>query len=55
MALDCQDQAALDELYSRLIELDDDVDTVQQASLAADQAILEVRETRRVEGISCSG
>lgn len=55
VALDRQDQAALDELYPKLVELDDDVDTVQQASLAADQAILEVRETRQAEGISCKG
>ena len=53
VALDRQDQAALDELYPKLVELDNDVDTVQQASLAADQAILEVREARQDEGISC--
>ena len=55
VALDRQDQAALDELYPKLVELDDDIDTVQQASLAADQAILKVREARRDEGISCKG
>ena len=53
MALDRQDQAALDELYPKLVGLDDDIDTVQPASLAADQAILEVRDARRDEGISC--
>jgi hypothetical protein len=55
VAVDRQDQAAADEMYGTLVELDDDVGTVQQASLVADQAILEVRETRRVEGISCKG
>lgn len=55
VALDRQDQATLDELYPQLVELDDDIDTVQQASLAADQSILEVREARRDEGISCKG
>jgi hypothetical protein len=53
VALDRQDQAALDELYPKLVGLDDDIDTVQPASLAADQAILEVRDARRDEGISC--
>ena len=52
---DRQDQATLDPLYAKLVELDDDVDTVQQASLTADQAILEVRDARRDEGISCTG
>ena len=55
VALDRRDQATLDPLYAKLVELDDDVDTVQQASLAADQAILEVRETRQAEGIACRG
>jgi hypothetical protein len=55
VALDRRDQAVLDEVYPKLVELDDDVDTVQQASVAADQAILEVRAARRDEGISCSG
>jgi len=53
VALDLRDQTALDDLYPSLVELDDDVDTVQQASLTADQAILEVRAARRDEGISC--
>ena len=54
VALDRQDQATLDELYPTLVELDDDIDTVQQASLTADKAILEVRDARRDEGISCA-
>lgn len=55
VAVDRQDQANAEELFPQLIELDDDIDTVQQASLAADQAILEVREVRRAEGLSCKG
>ena len=55
VALDRQDQAAMDELYPKLVEMDDDIDTAQQASLAADQAILEVRAARQDEGISCKG
>ena len=55
VALDRQDQTALDELYPKLVELDNDIDTVQQASVAADKAILEVRDARRDEGISCEG
>ena len=53
VAVDQQDQNTANELFAGLTELDDDVDTVQQAGLAADQAILEVREARSDEGISC--
>ena len=55
VAVDQKDQKTANELFAGLTELDDDVDTVQQTSLAADQAILEVREARRDEGISCKG
>ncbi len=53
VAVDTKDQAAAESLFAELVDLDDDVDTVQQASVAADQAILEIRETRSDEGISC--
>ncbi|MGB5161137.1 MAG: hypothetical protein WBP10_15270 [Thermoanaerobaculia bacterium] len=53
VAVDSQDQAAAESLFAELVDLDDDVDTVQQASVAADQAILKVREARTAEGISC--
>lgn len=53
VAVDQKDQKTANELFAGLTELDDDVDTVQQASVVADQAILEVREARSDEGISC--
>ncbi len=53
VAVDSQDQAEADGLFSELVDLDDDIDTPQQASVAADQAILQVREARSDEGISC--
>lgn len=52
--LDRKDQAALDALYPTLVELDSEVDTTQQASLEADKAILEIRDVRREEGITCA-
>jgi hypothetical protein len=55
VAVDSKDQAGAESLFAELVDLDDDVDTVQQASVAADQAILKIRETRRTEGISCEG
>lgn len=51
--LDRKDQAAATRLYEQLIPLDDDVDTLQQAGLMADQAILEVRRVRQYEGVTC--
>ena len=45
------EQAAL--LFEELVILDDDIDNVQQAGIETDNAILEVREIRRDEGISC--
>ena len=53
VAVDSKDQAAAESLFAELVDLDDDVDTVQQASVAADQAILKIRETRSAEEISC--
>ncbi|MGB5340756.1 MAG: hypothetical protein WBP67_01560 [Thermoanaerobaculia bacterium] len=53
VAVDQQDQKTANELFAGLTDLDDDVDTVQQASVAADQAILKIRETRSAEEISC--
>ncbi len=51
--LDRKNQAEAERLYEALIPLDDDVDTIQQASLMADQALLEVRRVRREEGGHC--
>jgi len=53
VALDQKDQTTAEEYFARIIPLDDHVDTVQQAGLVADQAILEIRNTRDNEGISC--
>lgn len=53
VAVDQKDRAAAEDYFEAITPLDDDVDTVQQASLVADQAILEVRSTRNNEGISC--
>lgn len=53
-ALDLRDTVTAERLFSELIELDNDVDTPQQASLLADQALLEIRNTRRNEGITCN-
>jgi outer membrane lipoprotein SlyB len=53
VAVDSKDQATAESLFAELVDLDDDVDTVQQASVAADQAILKIRETRSAEEISC--
>lgn len=53
VAVDSQDQAGADGLFNQLVDIDDDIDTPQQASVAADEAILEVRQARTVEGISC--
>jgi len=41
------------ELYHRLISADADIDTEQQASLEADKALMDVRQERRAQGISC--
>jgi len=54
VAVDRKDQKTADQMFERLVDLDDDIDTVQQASLAADQSILQVREARSDEGISCN-
>ena len=53
VAVDQMDQSAAAELFPVLVSLDPDVDTVQQASLEADKAILEIRDIRRQEGITC--
>ena len=53
VAVDSKDQATAESLFAELVDLDDDVDTVQQASVAADQAILKIRETRSAEEIAC--
>jgi len=53
VAVDLKDQAAAAELFPVLVSLDPEIDTVQQASLEADKAILEIRDIRRQDGIAC--
>ena len=53
VAVDLNDQAAAAELFPELVSLDPEIDTVQQASLEADKAILEIRDIRRQDGIAC--
>ena len=53
VAVDLKDQAAAADLFPVLVSLDPEIDTVQQASLEADKAILEIRDIRRQDGIVC--
>ncbi len=53
VALDRQDTARTRELYEELVIFDRDFDSVQQVSLEADAALLDLRQLRREEGISC--
>jgi hypothetical protein len=53
-ALDQSGQSAAEDYYEKIVPMDDEIDTVQQASLKADQVILKIRDTREDEGISCS-
>ena len=41
-------------LYQQLVTHDEDIDTEQQASIAADSALLDVRSERREASIRCS-
>ncbi len=53
-ALDQSGQSAAEEYYEKLVPMDDDIDTVQQASLRADDVILRIRGAREDEGIECA-
>ena len=51
------DQKKADEAagyFDQLADRDPEIDTAQQASIEVDKAILDIRELRREEGISCS-
>jgi len=50
-AVDSRDSAKADTSFSALVENDPEIDTAQQASLATDQAILEMRAERNEIGI----
>ena len=53
VAVDLKDSKGAEKLYPALVELDSEVDTVQQASIEADKAILEIRDLRQEEGVVC--
>jgi len=53
VAVDLKDQPAAAELYPVLVSLDPEIDTIQQAAIEADKAILEIRDIRRQDGIAC--
>ncbi len=53
VAVDLKDQSTANDLFPVLVSLDPEVDTVQQASIEADKAIVEIRDIRRQEGIAC--
>ena len=53
VAIDRRDTERATLLFDELAIIDNDIDNVQQASIEADKIILEVREVRRDEGISC--
>lgn len=41
------------ELYQQIISADADIDTEQQASIETDKVLMDVREERRANGITC--
>ncbi len=54
IAVDVKDSATSKRAFAQLVDLDGDIDSVQQASIEADKAVLDVRQIRRDEGITCS-
>lgn len=53
IAVDRRDMDNANLLFEELVIVDNDIDSVQQASIEADKAILEFRSIRRDEGITC--
>ena len=53
IAVDIKDSAGGQRISGDLVKFDSDIDTIQQASIEADRAILDVRQIRRDEGITC--
>jgi hypothetical protein len=53
VAVDLKDQAVAAELYPVLVSLDPEINTIQQAAIEADKAILEIRDIRLQEGVAC--
>jgi hypothetical protein len=54
IAVDTRDTAEAEAYYKELVKADPDIDTVQQAGIATDQAVLNLRTERREMGLpSC--
>ncbi len=53
VAVDERDTATADAMYQRIVAEDPEIDTVQQASMATDQAVLDMRDERWEIGITC--
>lgn len=51
VAVDSRDTSRADAVFQTIVQHDPEIDTVQQASLAADQAVLDMRSERREIGI----
>ncbi len=54
IAVDTKDAVRANVCFAELVAKDRDIDTVQQASLEIDKALLDLRSLRRAEGIVCS-
>ena len=53
IAADARDTGRAESIYPSLVEMDPDIDSVQQASIETDKAVLEVRSERRAYEITC--
>jgi hypothetical protein len=53
IAVDMRDKRTSQELVQKIVRIDADLDTSQQASLEIDKMVMEMREERRQMGISC--
>jgi len=52
-AVDSRNSGRAERAFQTLVQRDPEIDTVQQASLAADQAVLDMRSERADIGITC--
>lgn len=55
IAVDRRDTERANQVFDRLIDLDADIDSRQQASIATDKVLLEMRQERRDLGLSSCG
>jgi len=53
VAVDSKDTARAHQAFNTIVQHDSDIDTVQQASMATDSAVLDMRAERRDIGIHC--